>query len=66
MWLAWYTITTYHGLVLVAEAKNKYLAYWFPLAATVALILAGAELTGPSMNPAIVRQLQCVHEPLLC
>lgn len=42
----------------VAEAKNKFLAYWFPLAATVALILAGTELTGPSMNPAIVRHVQ--------
>lgn len=38
----------------VAGAKNKYLAYWSPLVATVALVTTGAELTGPSMNPAFV------------
>lgn len=37
-----------------AGAKNKYLAYWSPLIATVALVTTGAEFTGPSMNPAFV------------
>ena len=37
-----------------AGAKNNYLAYWSPLVATVALVTTGAELTGPSMNPAFV------------
>lgn len=37
-----------------AGAKNKYLAYWSPLVATVALVTTGAEFTGPSMNPAFV------------
>ncbi len=34
--------------------ENKYMAYWSPLVATVALVTTGAELTGPSMNPAFV------------
>ena len=38
-------------------AENKYLAYWSPLVATVALVTTGAELTGPSMNPAFVSPL---------
>ena len=37
-----------------AGARNKFLAYWAPLVATVALVVSGAELTGPSMNPAFV------------
>lgn len=41
-------------------AENKYLAYWTPLVATVALVTTGAELTGPSMNPAFVIPL---HQP---
>lgn len=42
-----------------AGAKNKYLAYWSPLVATVALVITGAELTGPSMNPAFVSPIIC-------
>jgi len=43
-------------------AENKYLAYWSPLVATVALVTTGAELTGPSMNPAFVSPL---HQPCI-
>ena len=45
----------------VAGAKNKYLAYWSPLVATVALVTTGAELTGPSMNPAFVSISALMH-----
>lgn len=38
--------------------ENKYMAYWSPLVATVALVTTGAELTGPSMNPAFVSPLR--------
>ncbi|KAL3130429.1 hypothetical protein ABBQ38_008252 [Trebouxia sp. C0009 RCD-2024] len=48
------TLTYLLNLVILyaTSAKNKYLAYWSPLVATVALVITGAELTGPSMNPA--------------
>lgn len=39
-------------ILYATSAENKYLAYWSPLVATVALVTTGAELTGPSMNPA--------------
>ncbi len=46
---------------MFAGAKNKYLAYWSPLVATVALVVTGSELTGPSMNPAFVSPTHPVH-----
>lgn len=39
-------------ILYATSARNKYLAYWTPLVATIALVVTGAELTGPSMNPA--------------
>ncbi|KAK9810267.1 hypothetical protein WJX72_007660 [[Myrmecia] bisecta] len=33
--------------------KNKYIAFWSPLVATIFLVVAGANLTGPSMNPVV-------------
>lgn len=38
------------------SAANAYVAYWTLMGATLVLVVAGAELTGPSMNPAIVRR----------
>ena len=50
---------------MLAGARNKYLAYWAPLVATVALVVSGAELTGPSMNPAFVGSMSLLLQ-LLC
>lgn len=41
-------------IVLWSMNVNPYVAYWTLLSATLVLIVVGAELTGPSMNPAIV------------
>ncbi len=42
-------------IVLWSLDVNPYIATWTLLGATLVLVVAGAELTGPSMNPAIVR-----------
>lgn len=42
-------------IVLWSLNVNPYVAYWTLMGATLVIVVVGAELTGPSLNPAIVR-----------
>lgn len=49
-------------IVLWSLNANPYIAYWTLMGATLVLMVAGAELTGPSLNPAIVRGACAIPE----
>lgn len=42
-------------IVLWSLNANPYLAYWTLMGTTLVLVVVGAEFSGPSLNPAIVR-----------